>query len=902
MDANKLTAQQHRFDLFDGPGPLRAAYRAHDWSATALDVPALWPAPLRNAVVLMLDSQVPMFVAWGPRLNFLFNAAYAELLDFLDPGVLGAPLEQVWPELWRQVNPLFEQAFESESAYGEDILRERWRDGRAQESAFTLSYSPIRKDNGSVGGAFGVISETTARLRLERSHAFQLRLADRLRTLTTPEQITAAACEMLGKFMQVGRVGYGELDAASDVALIEREWTDGKSAQLAGMRFALADFGPAICAALLQGEPVIIDDVASDPRVAQVLPAYQQIGTLAVITVPLGEHGRLSSLLYLHDANPRRWSENEVALVKDVAERLWSAAERTRAQQKLASVNQALAVQLKQLAKAQARQSFQLRLADMLRELSDVQQIFTSTGCLLGRFLGVQRVLCGNYDCEKKTVGFHSNYTDGTVVALEGNYPAAGFGEDNFTSIENGSTWVCNDLEHDPRTAGPATWPTFEALQIHAGVVVPHNRHESLIACLFINASKARQWSEDEVRLIEDVAGRMWNAVERVRAEAALLQADRRKDQFLAMLAHELRNPLAPISAAAELLKLPGLDQQRVNSTGSIIARQVGHMTGLVDDLLDVSRVNSGLVVISMEDVDMKRVLADAVEQVRPLIKARRHHCAVQVGRGGAHVLGDYKRLVQVLANLANNAAKYTPEGGNLEVRMETTDEHVVLHVSDDGVGMPNELLPHVFELFSQAERSSDRSQGGLGLGLALVKSLVELHGGSVSAHSAGPHEGSEFTVRLPRIDVRANAGAPAPGQEDAAQGPPVAGPLQLLVVDDNVDGAQMLAMFLEASGHSVTVEHSSHAALARAQCQHFDAFLLDIGLPGMDGKELARRLRVLPQARSALLVAITGYGQQADGAEASEAGFDHYFVKPVDPAKVVALLDALKQAQGVPA
>jgi CheY-like chemotaxis protein len=375
-----------------------------------------------------------------------------------------------------------------------------------------------------------------------------------------------------------------------------------------------------------------------------------------------------------------------------------------------------------------------------------------------------------------------------------------------------------------------------------------------------------------------------------VRAEDALRLADRRKDEFLAMLAHELRNPLAPISAAAQLLNLGPPDNARVERTSAIIARQVAHMTGLIDDLLDVSRVTRGLVVLAREEVDLRRVIGDAVEQVRPLIEARRHQLALHLSTEPAIVEGDPKRLVQVIANLLNNAAKYTHEGGRLSIWMGITPEQVLVSVSDNGIGISAELLPTVFDLFSQAERTPDRSQGGLGLGLALVKSLVELHGGMVTAASEGRNLGSEFTIRLPRLH---SAAAPAGGT--AAAGPAAPGTargLSLMLVDDNVDAAMTLGLLLESGGHSVTVMHHPGEALERAAQERYDAFLLDIGLPGMNGYELARRLRKLPGCGEATLVAITGYGQQSDQASAAYAGFDSYFVKPVDPAGLFALLD----------
>ncbi|HEX8786150.1 MAG TPA: ATP-binding protein, partial [Telluria sp.] len=278
----------------------------------------------------------------------------------------------------------------------------------------------------------------------------------------------------------------------------------------------------------------------------------------------------------------------------------------------------------------------------------------------------------------------------------------------------------------------------------------------------------------------------------------------------------------------------------------------------------------------------------------RPLIEARHHHLAQNLAPSPMFVEGDYKRLVQVLANLLNNAAKYTPEGGKLAIWMGATAEQVLVSVSDSGIGISAELLPTVFDLFSQAERTPDRSQGGLGLGLALVKSLVELHGGMVTAASEGRNMGSEFTLRLPRLHARTRHEAPAPARDTDA--PRQGRRLNLMVVDDNIDAAQTLGLLLESSGHAVTVVHSPADALKRAEQEHFDACLLDIGLPGMNGYELARRLRKLPGGQDATLVAITGYGQQSDQASAMYAGFDRYFVKPVEPAGLFELLNRVAE------
>jgi signal transduction histidine kinase/ActR/RegA family two-component response regulator len=377
-------------------------------------------------------------------------------------------------------------------------------------------------------------------------------------------------------------------------------------------------------------------------------------------------------------------------------------------------------------------------------------------------------------------------------------------------------------------------------------------------------------------------------------SEEELKAAARRKDEFLAMLAHELRNPLAPISSAAQLLGHVAGDEKRVRQAGQIIGRQVRHLTGLVDDLLDVSRVTRGLVELQRERVDLKSVIASAVEQARPLIEARGHHLDQSMDAAPAWVDGDRIRLVQVVANLLNNAAKYTPQGGAIVLSLEVADGSAAVAVRDNGIGIGPELLPQVFELFTQAERTPDRAQGGLGLGLALVKSLVGLHGGRVEAHSGGPGLGSTFRIALPL----------APSAGDAASGDGGSRALHatlerhIVIVDDNADAAQSLAEILRAFGHRVDVAHEPRGALALAEADWPEVFILDIGLPDIDGYALARRLRAMAEAhpggRDALYMALTGYGQSHDKVLSKAAGFDRHFVKPVD---LEALLAALAEA-----
>ena len=361
-------------------------------------------------------------------------------------------------------------------------------------------------------------------------------------------------------------------------------------------------------------------------------------------------------------------------------------------------------------------------------------------------------------------------------------------------------------------------------------------------------------------------------------SENELRAASRRKDEFLAMLAHELRNPLAPIATAAALLKLSSSDEERVRKSSDVITRQVEHMTELVDDLLDVSRVTRGLVTLQEEILSVSSLVEGAVEQVRPLIEAKKQSLAVQVPDTQWLVKGDKTRLIQVFSNILNNAAKYTHEHGRIELNVVADDVHVEVVVEDTGMGISPTLLPYIFNLFTQAERSPDRAQGGLGLGLSLVKSLLELQGGSVSAYNKGLGEGSRFTVWLPRASTVDSA-----QQSDGEDCSPLSlMTTKVLVVDDNKDAAETLQLVLEATGHEVAIAYNAQDALTIA-CKISPAVLfLDIGLPDIDGYELARRLRALPVTASSTLVALTGYGQTENRERASDAGFDHFLVKPV--------------------
>ncbi|HEX9942621.1 MAG TPA: ATP-binding protein [Thermoanaerobaculia bacterium] len=360
------------------------------------------------------------------------------------------------------------------------------------------------------------------------------------------------------------------------------------------------------------------------------------------------------------------------------------------------------------------------------------------------------------------------------------------------------------------------------------------------------------------------------------RAEA-LARADQEKDEFLATLAHELRNPLAPISYALHILNQDPKDPSVQRHARSIVDRQVRRLTRLVDDLLDISRITTGKVELRPERVPLRQVVEHAIETVRPIFLARGHELSLSLPPEEVWLEVDAARLEQVLANLLHNAAKFTPDGGRIWITAERQGQEVAVRVRDTGVGMPPDVLPRVFDLFTQGNRALDRAHDGLGIGLTLARKLVELHGGTLKAYSEGVGRGSEFVVTL-SVAVAGLAASPEPA---AAEIP--ARCLRVLIVEDNDDTAEMLGALLEMAGHQVEIAHSGPAALDAAAARRPDAILLDIGLPGLDGYQVAQRLREDPALAGVALIATSGYGQEDDKRRSKEAGFDHHLVKPVD-------------------
>jgi signal transduction histidine kinase/CheY-like chemotaxis protein len=874
-------------------------YERHDWAATPLGPRADWPAPLATAVQIMLDARFPMYIAAGPEQVLLYNDAYVDFMGERHPAGFARPGREVWPDAWPVVEERIAVALAGQSCRFEDQPMRLDVNGVTALHYFTSSYSPLR-DGERVIGVCCIFSETTASVLAERRHAFHLELGNALRALTDAVQIMDAASRLTGRYLGAGRAGYGEIDAGGQVISVDRDWTDGRAASLAGIVRLLDSFGPAIAASLHGGRTVRLDDVEADPRTAAHASAYAELGARSMVIVPLIEEGRLAAIFFLHDAAPRRWTGEEAALAEDVAHQTREAVRRSRVE-------------------------------ETLRDETRILEALNQTGAALGATLELGTLLQLITDAATSLSGaaygaFFDTEADGGGLALR---TLSGAAREQFEGFDHpGTTAVFRptiherrivrspDITIDPRYGRSARWQGVPEghLPVRSYLAVPVvSRSGELLGALFFAHPQPGVFTERTERIVAGVAAQAAVAIDNARLyemaqqsaseRDALLQSERAarmeaerlssmKDEFLAMLAHELRNPLAPISSSASLLSLQFAGEPRVRQASSIIGRQVRHMSRLVDDLLDVSRVTRGLIELRLATLDLRDIVTSALDQTRPLIEERRHSVLLDLPEAPAWVLGDQTRLIQAVANIVNNAAKYTPEGGHIDVILEAGVGELVLCVRDNGSGMPPELVPSVFELFTQGARTLARSQGGLGLGLALVKKLIELHGGAVHAHSAGVGQGSTFSITLPRA-----AEAPAPGQASPAPEPVRADKgVRVMVVDDNADAADSLATLLRTHGYATEVEYRGLAALEHAARDCPDVMLIDIGLPDLDGYRLAQRLRADPATSGAVLIAATGYGQARDREQALAAGFAHHLVKPID---MMALMRVLETVRG---
>jgi PAS domain S-box-containing protein len=843
-----------------------------------------------------------------------------------------------------------------------------------------LTVSPIRDQHGAIVGASKMARDISERRHTEARDRFLLSLDDTLRPLTDPEEITLTAATALGQHLAVNRCAYATVEEDEDTFQLTGNYNNGVSSIVG--RYTFRQFGEECLRLMRAGEPYVVSDSASDPRItAAERPSYIATTIRAVICVPILKRERFVAAMAVHCAAAREWRQWEVELVQRVASRCWESIERARVTQDLRESEhlfRALANSIANLAwmarpdgsiywyndqwyaytgttaeamegwgwegvhdpkllpavKARWQHSidtgapfemvFPLRAADgtFRRFLTRVNPVRDSRG-EVAQWFGTntdvederrtaesnvelrEREQQARQEAELQKRLLYSLFMQAPtliavlrgpdhvvelanppVCAVWGHTEEALVGRSLFAAMPELRDQVFRSLlDQVYHTGCPYEGKETPARFVREGgreetvyfdfVYSPFRNIEGEIEGIFVIASNVT----DQVRAR--------NEVDQLREKAEA--ANRAKDEFLAMLGHELRNPLSPILTALQLMKLRGSEESQRERT--VIERQVRHLTRLVDDLLDVSRIARGKVDLKEEVLEIAEVVAKAIEIATPLLEQQTHVLEVEILRSGLAVRGDAVRLSQVVANLLTNAAKYTPPGGCITIRAWEASDEVVLSVRDTGIGIAPDVLPGVFDLFVQGRQSIERSQGGLGLGLTIVRTLVERHGGSVSAHSAGAGEGSEFVVRLPRV-VSAPSAASVERRSFEVPAPP-RGALKILVVDDNEDGAALLATVLSASGHHPEAVHDPVTALTLAAEFRPAVAILDIGLPVMDGYELGARLRALPGLEQIRLIALTGYGQESDRERTRAAGFDEHLVKPVDVDALIAFLHA---------
>ena len=537
------------------------------------------------------------------------------------------------------------------------------------------------------------------------------------------------------------------------------------------------------------------------------------------------------------------------------------------------------------LLESESRHAFLLRLGDALRPLADPMAIQGEASRLLGERLLSDRAYYAEIDEAQGCFLIEQNFVRAGVPSVVGRYSLDAFNWVGPT-FRAGRPVVVADTRSS-QVIADADRPALAAVSAGAFVAAPLIRDGKLVAALCVSDLAPRAWTPEEVELVKDTAERTWEAIERARAEKQLREASVRKDEFLAMLAHELRNPLAPIRTGLELIRLGGDTVIAVERVRGMMERQVGHMVRLIDDLLDVSRITSGKIALQREPTLLGSLVHSAVEANRAAMAAKQIELSIELPKDPCVIDVDPTRFVQILSNLLHNSAKFTNNGGSVRISAAITQPtsdavpNVSISVVDSGIGISPELLPRVFDLFTQGETRS--SQPGLGIGLALARRLVELHAGRLDARSEGHGRGSEFVIQLPLAATQSVSATERRADEQRLE-------RRILVVDDNQDAANTTAMLIEEMGGEARIAYDGESALEMLQEYQPQVILLDIGMRGLDGYETCQRMRRVLGNR-VLLVALTGFGQEQDKEKATRAGFDAHLTKPADAAALAGIL-----------
>ena len=738
------------------------------------------------------------------------------------------------PEIRHDTEQMLDRIRRGERVDHVEVERVR-KDGQRVNVSLTLS--PVHDRHGHIIGASKTARDITPRkdweaalVRSAETQRLLVGIHDATRGLQDPAAVMREIVTRVGIHFKVIRCAYGEISDDQHYVEITRGYT--RDVPTVAGRYPIDVFGPLLVGELKSGRTAIINDVQTDPLtdtpIAQETYARMQIRSL--VCVPLLRGGRLSAILVMCDGAPRDWAADEAHLLEQVAERTVFAVDSARA-------------------------------AHTLRENRDVLALAMTAGKMgaWSRDLTLDTVWWSPELAELFGLSRDdTNYSRDRLFALLAPEDRARLGRIIDEALAERRDYT---LEFTFRHAQSGEWRWMEA---RGRADYDANGRPTMLYGLCIDITDRRQ------------------AVE------ALREADRRKDEFLATLAHELRNPLAPLSSGLHILKSAGDNAEAARTAREIMERQVAQMVRLVDDLLDVARITTGKVELRCERMDLADAVRDAVEISRPLIEANRQTLSVHFADAPITVNADRTRLAQVFANLLNNSAKYSDSGQAIAITVDREDGLGVVRVRDEGSGIDPGHLPRIFEMFRQADLSGGRSRGGLGIGLSLVKRIAEMHGGSVTAKSEGLGRGSEFVVGIPSLEATARTAA------ERASATVAPARRRVLVVDDNTDAAESLAALLRINGHETRMAHDGPDALKEAEAFHPDVVFLDIGMPTLDGHETARLIRQQPWGRDMVLVALTGWGQLEDRRRSKDAGFNHHLVKPADPAVVANLIASL--------
>lgn len=890
------------FDALAGSGgEMGRRTREFDWARTPVGAPDLWPQSLRSAVATLLECQLPMYIAWGPEHVQFYNDAYKPILGAKDKDALGSRAPVTWHEIWDTIGPMWQQVLAGGAIGFNDFKLTIQRYGWPEDCYFNFSYSPVRDDSGRVAGVLVTFAETTNRVLSERRLRFLDDLTQATRDESDPAEVMKVASSMLGSYLGASRCAYANVRDDQDTFDLIGDYNDGVPSIVG--RYKFTDFGQVVRDLMVQNRPYVNHDVDTDPVTAgSDLAAYRLTRIQAVICVPLHKDGRFVAAMAVHHATARRWSDDEIELVRTVVDRCWDSLERIRASAALREEARSLEV----LNRTGAALSGELDLQVLLQRATDAATELT--GAEFGAFFYNGKDERGEalllYTLSGAPVEAFSSFGHPRATALFG------------PTFRGDPPIRIDDVLTDPRYGqwGPGHGMPKGHLPVRSYLAVPViSRAGSVIGALFFGHARVGVFTERSERLALGIAGQAAIAVDNARLyaeaqhlahernmlleseRAARLESERAgklKDEFLATLSHELRTPLSAITGWIHIFRRkldPALTDLRKGV--EVIDRSTKAQVQLIEDLLDMGRITSGKLTLDTRPLAAASFVEAAVDVSRPAAEAAGIELVVDIAAAGT-VVGDPNRLQQIVWNLLANAIKFSPRGGRVRVSVRESSGVVEIIVSDNGAGIQPEFLPHLFERFRQADGSITRKFGGLGLGLSIVRHLAELHGGTVTAQSAGVGLGSTFMVSLPlhTADSSSNVEYVIAAEVGliALRG------RRVLVVDDDADSRDLLARILAESGMHVRLASDAQSALQALQLERFDLLLSDISMPDMDGYELLRRVRAggLPAA-DLPAVALTAFARAEDRSRALDAGFAVHVTKPLDPS---SLLSAVAQ------